>query len=260
MSALPPEAETPRVGNTGRRALLAAVVATVALYAVPGAENVARPLIWVATLAHELGHAAATTAVGGEVASVQVFADGSGVTTATTPTGRLRTAVVAAGGLIGPAVLAALLFVLGGRTRTARASSAVLGLALLATLPFALRGTLAVVVGAVVAAALLLSALRARPAVTQVLLVFLAVQLSLSVFSSGDYLFTDTAVTAAGARPSDSAQIAEALIGPYWLWGAVCGALSVLVLGVGLVTFLHRAGRPQDAADARRRHSRHDDR
>lgn len=236
---------SPRVGSAGRRALLAATVVTIALYIVPGGDVAARPLVWMSTLAHELGHAAATTAVGGEVSSVQVFTDGSGVTTGSAPAGRLRTAVVAAGGLVGPALLAALLFVLAGRSRHARLAAGGLGLALLLTLPFALRGVLAVTVGAVVAAALLLSAVRGRPAVTQVLLVFLAIQLSLSVFSRGDYLFTGTAVTAAGPHPSDSAQIANALIGPYWFWGAVCGLLSIVVLCVGIVTFLHRAGRPQ---------------
>ena len=238
-------APAPRVGSVGRRALLAATVVTIALYVVPGGDVAARPLVWMSTLAHELGHAAATTAVGGEVSSVQVFADGSGVTTGSAPAGRLRTAAVAAGGLVGPAVLAAVLFVLAGRSRHARAAAAALGVALLLTLPFALRGVLAVVVGAVVAATLLLAAVRGRPSITQVLLVFLAIQLALSVFSRGDYLFTGTAITATGTRPSDSAQIADALIGPYWFWGAVCGLVSVVVLCVGIVTFLHRAGRPR---------------
>ena len=259
MAALP-TAGAPRVGPTGRRALLAAVVVTVALYAIPGGQIAALPLLWIATLAHELGHAAATTAVGGEVDAVQVFFDGSGLTSGTAPVGRVRSAIVSAGGLVGPAVLAALLFGLGGRSRHARVAAGGLGAALLLTLPFALRGTLAVLVGAGVAAVLLLAALRAPPALTQVLLVFLAVQLSLSVFSSSDYLFTDTAVTAAGPQPSDSAQIAAALVGPYWLWGAVCGLLSILVLCVGIVTFLHRAGRPQAEDAARRLHSRHDER
>ena len=252
--------EPQRVGDTARRALLAAVVATIALYVVPGGDVVARPLVWVATLAHELGHAAATAAIGGEVGSVQVFSDGSGVMTGTAPAGRLRAAAVAAGGLLGPAAVAALVFALSGRSRTARIAAGALGGALLLTLPFALRGVLAVIVGAVVGGMLVLAALRAPPAMTQVLLVFFAIQLSLSVFSRGDYLFTDTAVTVAGAQPSDSAQMAGALFGPYWLWGALCGLASVVVLGVGIVTFLHRARRPQVAAEARRRHSRQEDR
>ena len=236
--ASPPDAP---VGSGARKALLAAVAVTVALYVAPGGDVLARPLVWVATLAHELGHGAVTAAVGGDVVSVRVFPDGSGVATSVRPPGRLRTAAISAGGLIGPAVVAALLFWLARRRRSARIAAGVFGAGLLATVPFALRGTLTVTLGVVLGAGLVALALRGRPALTQVALVFVAVQLALSVFSDGDYLFTATAQTAAGAAPSDSAQIAEALVGPYWLWGAVCGLISVVVLCVGVVTFLHAA-------------------
>ncbi len=75
---------------------------------------------------------------------------------------------------------------------------------------------------------------QARPAL-------LAIQLSLSVFSRGDYLFTDVAETAGGTMPSDVARMAEALILPYWFWGGVVGLLSVLVLIIGLWSFLRSA-------------------
>ena len=69
-------------------------------------------------------------------------------------------------------------------------------------------------------------------------LVFLAVQLALSVFSRGDYLFTDVANTSAGPMPSDVAQMANALLLPYWFWGALCGVVSIAVLALGLVLYL----------------------
>ena len=69
-------------------------------------------------------------------------------------------------------------------------------------------------------------------------LVFLAVQLALSVFSRSDYLFTSVARTGAGPMPSDVAQMASALFLPFWFWGAACGALSLAVL---LRVVLHRA-------------------
>ncbi len=61
-------------------------------------------------------------------------------------------------------------------------------------------------------------------------LVFLAIQLSLSVFSRSDYLFTCEARTGVGNMPGDASQIAEALLLPYWVWG---GLLSLLVLAIG---------------------------
>ena len=83
-----------------------------------------------------------------------------------------------------------------------------------------------------------LIALKASPAVSQLTLIFLSTQMALSVFSRGDYLFTAYAQTAQGKMPSDVSQMAEALVGPYWLWGIVCGVFSLFVLALGLRPYL----------------------
>jgi hypothetical protein len=100
-------------------------------------------------------------------------------------------------------------------------------------------------------AALLGVGLRARVEVAQTVLVFLAVQLSLSVFSRGDYLFTEVAHMADGPAPSDVANMASALFLPYWVWGALCGAFSVAVLALGLRAYVGAILGPEPAARAR---------
>jgi hypothetical protein len=93
-------------------------------------------------------------------------------------------------------------------------------------------------VGGVVA--VLLAVLRYGNAfMAKFTLVFLAVNLSASVFTRGDYLFTPTARTAKGVMPSDVANMAQALWLPYWFWGLLCGAISVAALGVGLWLYLY---------------------
>ena len=82
------------------------------------------------------------------------------------------------------------------------------------------------------------SGLKAEKDTCQVLVLFVGVQLALSVFSRSDYLFTNTAQTAMGTQYSDVAQMADALFLPYWFWGIVCGAFSVLVLVWGVRGFL----------------------
>lgn len=218
--------------------MLVAVALTAILFLVPGGNLIGRPLVWAATLFHEMGHAVATTVVGGEVVGVRVYGDGSGVTHGRRPPGRVRSAVVAAGGLVGPAAFAGVLFAAGRRRRFVRPAAVALGAALLLAVPFTLRGPIAIVLGLVLGAGAIGLAVRARPAVSQVAITFLAVQLALSVFSQRDYLFTATAQTGIGPVPSDSAQIAMALGGPYWFWGAVCGVLSVVILVAGLVATL----------------------
>jgi hypothetical protein len=229
---------TAPVSRGGRQGLLAAAAVTALLFAVPGGDLVGRPLVWVSTLFHEMGHAVATSAVGGDVVAVRVYADGSGVTQGRRPPGRVRAAVVAAGGLVGPAAFAGVLFAAGRRRRFVRPASVALGAALLLAVPFTLRGAIAVLLGVVLGALAVVLGTRARPAVAQFALLFLAVQLALSVFSRREYLFASTAQTGIGPVPSDSAQIATALGGPYWFWGAVCGLVSVAILVVGLLATL----------------------
>ena len=231
-------ASTPPVGRGGRRALLAAVALTAALFLIPGGTVVGRPLVWMSTLFHEMGHAVATTAVGGDVVAVRVYGDGSGVTQGRRPPGRVRSALVAAGGLVGPAAFAGVLFAAGRRRRHARAASVVLGGLLLLAAPFTLRGPIALLLGLSLGAAAAVLGVRGRAGATQIALLFVAVQLALSVFSRREYLFTATADTGIGAVPSDSAQIATALGGPYWFWGAVCGVVSLAILGAGLLATL----------------------
>ena len=87
------------------------------------------------------------------------------------------------------------------------------------------------------AAGLALMAWRASAAVSQVLCVFFAVQLALASFSRSDYLFTAVAQTGSGPMPSDVGQIAAALWLPYWLWGGLIAALSLLLLAAGAWRF-----------------------
>jgi hypothetical protein len=220
--------------------LLGSVVLTVALYLVPYGIFINLPLIWLSTLAHELGHGFTAALLGGNFDRFVMHPDASGVAQWSAPGsfGPIRQAMVAAGGLVGPAVLAAIGFVLARNSKVAKYSLLAGTFMLVAIAVLVVRNgfglafvlTLALIVGVL--------ATRKRPEPAQLGLVFLATQLSMSVFSRGDYLFMEYAETADGMMPSDVAQMADALIGPYWLWGAMCGLFSVVVLCVGLWVFL----------------------
>ena len=94
-------------------------------------------------------------------------------------------------------------------------------------------------------AACLLVAWKTSPRFSQAALAFVAVQLALSVYSRGDYLFTDVAQTATGPQPSDVANMSEALFLPFWFWGALCGLFSVAVVGLGLWAFWRATRAPR---------------
>jgi hypothetical protein len=236
----PPRAAGPSRGGApaAAKALAVAVAVTVLLYVIPYGHLIGYPLVLVSTIAHEMGHGVAGLLVGGRFDSFVVFSDASGVAHVSGYGGRFASAFVSAGGLCGPACTAALGFVAARDARWSRVAVVVLGGLLALSLVLVVRNAFGGVAVGALAAALLAVGLRARPAVAQTVVVFLAVQLALSVFSRGDYLFTAVARTGDGTFPSDVANMASALFLPYWVWGALCGAFSLAVLALGFRSYL----------------------
>jgi len=222
--------------HRARRFLIASVVLTLLLYWMPFGEVLSYPLVLLSTLAHELAHGLMAELVGGDFQSFVLHSDGSGAAKWTGNPSRLSLALVA-----GPAIAATGCFVVAKRARMARATLVLIGSLLVLALIMVIRNAFGwFFVGAVAAGALGIG-LKAPKEVAQLALVFVGTQLALSVFSRSDYLFTSTATTATGTMPSDTAQIADALIGPYWLWGIVAGVMSLGVLWGGVWSFLKGA-------------------
>jgi hypothetical protein len=221
------------------RVLAASVALTALLYIVPFGRTIAWPLVLISTLAHELGHGVAAALLGGHFHLLRIESDASGVAVWSGAFGRAATAAVAGAGLIGPAAAAFLLLALGRNRARASMVLGVLGGGLWALALLLVRNPFGVAFTLLLGTALLVVALR-FPRASQTVGILLAVQLSLSVFSRGDYLFTRTAVTSAGPRPSDVTVMANALMLPYWFWGAACGALSVGLLLAGVRMFVRR--------------------
>lgn len=217
--------------------LLGSIALTLALYFVPYGFYVALPLVWLSTLVHELGHGFTATMLGGDFERFVMYPDASGAATWSAGFGPIRQAMVAAGGLVGPAIVAAVGFVIARKPKHAQYALMAGVFALVAIAVLVVRNPFGWAFVAGLIAVLALLGTRERPEVAQLGLVFLSTQLAMSVFSRGDYLFMEYAETAQGRMPSDVAQMADALVGPYWLWGGVCGIFSLIVLGLGLWVF-----------------------
>ncbi len=216
-----------------RTVLLVSAAVTLVLYAVPYGQIIARPLVLLSTLAHEMGHGLVALLLGGKFQRLEMWLDGSGVAHLDlTGFGRLRQGLALAGGLVGPAVAAALCFALGKTGRGARACLIGLGLLLLLAEVLVVRNLFGFVFVGLVAAVCLAAGARLRPQPARWVLVFLGVQLALSVFSRADYLFAKSA----GLLPSDVLQMQQVLFLPYWFWGFACGAFAVAVLAYGVRT------------------------
>ena len=218
-------------------ALFGAAALTVLLYVVPGADIVGRPLVWFSTLMHELGHGLTALVMGGRFERLVMYADASGAATHAGAYSAFDRAVIAAGGLLGPPLAALALFLAARRDKSAHVALGVLALFLGIACVLWVRNVFGFAFVGVLAGLLALMAWKAPARAAQVTTAFLAIQLTLSTFSRSDYLFKDTAETGVGTFPSDTAQIAQALLLPYWFWGGLIAAISLAVLALGLWAF-----------------------
>ncbi|MEM6455872.1 MAG: M50 family metallopeptidase [Acidobacteriota bacterium] len=217
-----------------RLVLTASIVVTALLYIVPYGRVLAYPLMLLSTLFHEMGHGVTAVLVGAHFDRFEMWADGSGVAYLRTDGGRITQAVIAIGGLIGPAVVGALGFAAARTRRGAQRALVVLIVGLLLACLLVVRNPFGMLFTLTLVGLCALVVRIGSSDLAQLTVVFLSVQLALSVFSRSDYLFTPYATTARGRMPSDVGQIEQALFFPYWFWGALCGLLSIAVLLLGL--------------------------
>ena len=226
--------------NRARVALIASVLLTVLLYAMPMGEMIAYPLVLLSTLAHELGHGLTASLTGGSFEQFVLYPDGSGRATWSGEAGRIQRALVSMGGLVGPAAVGAAIFAIGRNPKLTKTAMAFIGGCLILADILIVRNWFGFFFIGLVGAVSLFVGLRGSKETCQWLAYFIGVQLALSVFSRSDYLFVQYAETAEGRMPSDVQQMADALFLPYWIWGAVCGALSLGCLVFGLVVALRK--------------------
>lgn len=227
--------------------MLAGIVLTMVLYLTPQLRMVAYPLLLLSTFAHEMGHGVAALLVGGKFHAFVMFSDGSGVAQLSLPPTRTAAAISSMGGLLGPAIVATGLLILGTRQRWARWSLWGVAIVSAVCVVWVVRSFFGA--GFILGFAAIIAAIArwGRPTIQQFTLVFLALQLGLSVFSRSDYLFTDYAQTAQGPMPSDVQYIADALFGPYWFWGGVVALMSLAILYFGLRVYVGAVARNGDA-------------
>lgn len=250
---------TPHVpASPGRQAaivLVGSVAITLAMFLLPSPEHtwwLLAPFRWLHIYVHEFGHGIAAILSGGKFDSFEMYTR-SGLAHTRVSSG-LAAAFVSAGGLCGPAVVGGIFLAAGRNVKWARYALGAFGAFMALSLVLWTRTSFGWGFGATVAALSLLVALKAKPALAQMVLVFLGVQLALSAYTGGGYLFTQYVEIQSGYRgASDTQAMSEALGLPYWFWGGACAAFSAIVLLAGLWTYVRprSSGAPRSARPAR---------
>lgn len=220
-----------------RLALVTSASVSAVLYTLRGiGEILAWPFGILAALVHEMGHGVAGLLAGGTFERLQVWPNGAGVTEVE-GLGRFGIAVMAAGGLVGPAIAAAIGFFLARTPRGARGFLIVCGMALLLAEMLVVRGLFSLIFAGALAVLCLAFGFFGSPNVRQWAVVFLSVQLALNLLTEASYLFMDELSIPEGTFPSDTGLMAQALVLPYWFWGIACGVISLGVLAQGVRTY-----------------------
>ncbi len=207
----------------------AAVVVSVLGPLLPYGRNLLYPFALLGTWAHELGHGMMAVALGGGFERLELTPDLGGVAYFG-GVGRVATAAVAAGGLLGPAVAGGVVIVLGARPAAARRLLGVLGVVVLISVVLVVRTTFAMVAMTLIGVALVAVGLRAPELVRSGLAQLVGVQFCFASWGSLDYMFTQRFERDGSMIDSDTQNIADVLLLPYWFWGGLIAAASAAIV------------------------------
>lgn len=223
----------PKARNRTLQWLIVAALITVMLWQMPFGGLLLYPFTILATWFHEMGHGLTALLLGGSFHKLLIFPDGSGLAYHSGG-GRLTSALVAAGGLVGPPI-AGSLFILSGRSvSVSRKVMAVLGVLLLLSTLLWVRTLFGWLILPMVGFALLGMAWRGPDWLQPLVIQFLGVQACISTYHQLDYLFMPSAQIGNERLASDTGQIAEALLLPYWVWGGLIAGFSFVLLVLSL--------------------------
>jgi len=212
--------------------LVAAAIATSLIWQLPIGNYLLYPFSILATWFHEMGHGLAALLLGGNFQQLQIFPSGSGfaIHSGNLFLGPIGRAIVAAAGPMAPPITGGLIILASRRWRTTPLALLLLGGALILSTLIWVRSLFGVVAIPLLGILVLAVALYA-PRWMQIFAVqLLGVQACISTYHQMDYLFTRQAVIGGQSMLSDSGQIAQNLLLPYWFWGGLMAIASLIIL------------------------------
>lgn len=209
--------------------LIVAAVATILLWQVPGGDYIVYPFSILATWFHEMGHGLMALLLGGSFQQLQIFSNGSGVAfySGALYLGAIGRALVAAAGPMGPPIAGAALILASRSFKTAHLSLTILGSFLLLSTIIWVRSLFGIIAISLIGFITLGIALRTPRWVQGFAIQVLGVQACVSTYHQMDYLFS---FSPGPGLLSDTAQIQQQLLLPYWFWGALMAVASVVIL------------------------------
>ncbi|MBD2604715.1 M50 family metallopeptidase [Scytonema hofmannii FACHB-248] len=217
------------VDRMGLTWLIAAAIATIVLWQFPAGDYILYPFTILATWFHEMSHGLMALVLGGQFRKLEIFDNGSGVATyamslALAPIGP---ALVAAAGPMGPPIAGSALILASRSFKTATLSLKILGGFLLLSTLIWVRSLFGLIAIPLLGLIILAIAFKAPRWLQGFAIQFLGVQACVSTYHQLDYLFS---YSAGPLGLSDTGQIQQRLLLPYWFWGGLMAIASLVIL------------------------------
>lgn len=215
--------------------LVLAALVTFFLPAIPFGNYILWPFVILTTYIHEMGHGLMAILMGGNFLKLEIYSNASGLAWHSGVSEGIPRALVAAAGLVGPSIAGGL-FILAGRT-VRGSSRAFLGLSLFLLIGTAIwvRSFYGLLMISSMGILFLVLSRRGSTGLHQFLIQFLGVQMLADTLGrTMDYLFTGSVHVHGETRHSDTSTIAEQLVGPYWLWGAILFLFCISIFALSL--------------------------
>lgn len=230
--SVPSSASQDKIHQVGLQWLVIAAIATAILWQVPFGNYLLYPFTILATWFHEMGHGLTALLLGGDFQKLVLLPNGSGIAfhSGVRFLGGIGNALVSAGGPMGPPIAGAALILASRGVKSTRYGLLILGTLLIVSTLIWVRSLFGLLAVPLLGAGVLTLALNAPPWLQAFTIQFLGVQACISTYHQLDYLFTRQAVINGQPILSDSAQIAQNLLLPYWFWGTLMAIGSFLLL------------------------------
>lgn len=181
-----------------------------------------------------MGHGLTALFVGGNFIHLEIYENGGGVAYTTIGESYLpqaiAKAVMAAGGLLGPAFVGAILIASGKFPRSSMIALRILIGIMILSLVLWIRSFWGVITLSAFVVFLCVITLFKSRKLEVITILFLGLQSTLSTYLQLDYLFTKQFERDGAIRISDTQMIAESTIGTYWMWAVLIICISGYVL------------------------------
>lgn len=230
------------VGSMNReRALVLALLLSLALWNLPFGGFVLYPFKLFATWLHELSHGLAMALTGAGFDHLNIYRDTSGISYAKGGTSQLGVAVIASAGYLGTALFGAVFLVLGQSRRGARTVLVGLAAILAISALFWIENQFGVIAASAGAGMFAIAALISER-IAVLVVNFVAAQASINAFLDIRVLFRpNMVINGKVVGRSDAHNMASATFGNHWLWAGVWIVASLALLYAALrIIYLRR--------------------